>query len=277
MQIRTPAVAGMFYPSEKNKLNKLIDDCFVHHLGPGENSQKENRKEIFGVICPHAGYAYSGPIACHSFYSISSESPELFIIVGPNHWGIGRSVATMKDCQWETPLGEVEVDSEAAEEISQISQNIKLDFFSHTREHSLEVQLPFLQKKFSNFKILPISLINQSKEVAKDVGLAIAKIAERKRTIIIGSSDFTHYEPNEFAHEQDSALIEPILEMDVDRFYEVLEKRKVTACGYGAIASTIIACKELGATKGELLKYATSGDVTGDMSSVVGYGSIVFA
>ncbi|MDH3276711.1 MAG: MEMO1 family protein [Nitrosopumilus sp.] len=276
MQIRTPAVAGMFYPSEKNKLIKLIDDCFVHQLGPGKNFQKENGKKIFGVICPHAGFVYSGPIACHSFYSISSESPELFIIIGPNHWGIGRSIATMKNCQWETPLGKVEVDSEVAEEISQISQNVELDFFSHTREHSLEVQIPFLQKNFSNFKILPISLINQSKEVAQDVGLAIAQIAKKKKTIIIGSSDFTHYEPNEFAHEQDSALIKPILEMDVDRFYEVLEKRKVTACGYGAIASTIIACKELGATKGELLKYATSGDVTGDMSSVVGYGSIAF-
>jgi hypothetical protein len=275
MQIRTPAVAGMFYPSEKNKLTKLIEDCFLHSFGPGKNPKKIGKK-IFGVICPHAGYVYSGPIACHSVNSISSESPELFIIIGPNHWGIGRSVATMTDCIWETPLGNVEVDSESAKEISQLSQNIESDFFSHTREHSLEVQIPMLQKTFSNFKILPISLVNQSKEIAKDVGLTIAKIAKKKKVMIIGSSDFTHYEPNEFAHEQDLALIEPILEMDVDKFYDVLQKRKVTACGYGAIASTIIACKELGATKGELLKYATSGDVTGDTSSVVGYGSIVF-
>ncbi len=276
MQIRTPAVAGMFYPGEKNKLTKLIEDCFLHSFGPGEKPPKKNGRKIFGVICPHAGYVYSGPIACNSVYSISSETPELFIIIGPNHWGIGRNVATMKDCKWETPLGTVEVDSESAEEISQLSTNMELDFFSHTREHSLEVQIPILQKTFSNFKILPISLIDQSKEVAKDVGLAISKIAKKKNVMIIGSSDFTHYEPNEFAHEQDLALIEPILEMDVDRFYDVLQKRKVTACGYGAIASTIIACKELGATKGELLKYATSGDVTGDTSSVVGYGSIVF-
>ena len=275
MQIRTPAVAGMFYPSEKNKLTKLIEDCFLHSFGPGKNPKKIGKK-IFGIICPHAGYVYSGPIACHSVNSISSESPELFIIIGPNHWGIGRSVATMTDCIWETPLGNVEVDSESAKEISQLSQNIESDFFSHTREHSLEVQIPILQKTFSNFKILPISLVNQSKEIAKDVGSTIAKIAKKKNVMIIGSSDFTHYEPNEFAHEQDLALIEPILEMDVDKFYDVLQKRKVTACGYGAIASTIIACKELGATKGELLKYATSGDVTGDTSSVVGYGSIVF-
>ncbi|MDH3610965.1 MAG: MEMO1 family protein [Nitrosopumilus sp.] len=276
MQIRTPAVAGMFYPGEKNKLTKLIEDCFLHPFGPGEKPPKKNREKILGVICPHAGFVYSGPIACNSFYSISSQTPELFIIIGPNHWGIGRNVATMKDCKWETPLGTVEVDSESAEEISLLSQNIELDFFSHTREHSLEVQIPILQKTFSNFKILPISLINQSKEIAEDVGLAMASIAKKKNVMIIGSSDFTHYETNEFAHEQDLALIKPILEMDVDAFYEVLEKRKVTACGYGAIAATIIACKELGATKGELLKYATSGDVTGDTSSVVGYGSIVF-
>ncbi len=276
MQIRTPAVAGVFYPSEKNKLAKLIEGFFINLLGPGKIPPKKTEKRVLGIICPHAGYAYSGAIACHSFDSISSESPELFIIIGPNHWGIGKSVATMEDCQWETPLGNVEVDSESAKEISQISQNIESDYFSHTREHSLEVQIPLLQKTFSNFKILPISLINQSKEIAQDVGSAIAKIAKKKDAIIIGSSDFTHYEPNDFAHEQDLALIKPILKMDVDEFYNVLEKRKVTACGYGAIASTIIACKELGAKRGELLKYATSGDVTGDMSSVVGYGSIVF-
>ena len=275
MQIRTPAVAGMFYPDEKNKLTELIQDCFSHPFGPKEDLEKKQSK-IFGVICPHAGYVYSGPIACNSIKSISSESPELFIIVGPNHWGVGRSVATMKDCKWETPLGSVEVDSEAAEEISKLSQFIESDFFSHTREHSLEVQIPILQQTFSNFKILPISLINQSKEIAHDVGLAMAKIAMKKNTMIIGSSDFTHYEPNDFAHEQDMALIEPILEMDIEKFYDVLQKRKVTACGYGAIASTMIACKELGATKGELLRYATSGDVMGDTSSVVGYGSIIF-
>jgi AmmeMemoRadiSam system protein B len=182
----------------------------------------------------------------------------------------------MKECKWNTPLGDVEVDSEAAEKISHLSEIIDIDNFSHTREHSLEVQIPILQEMYSDFKILPITMINQNKEAAKDVGLAIAKIAEREKVMIIGSSDFTHYEQNEFAHKQDMALIEPILKLDVEKFYDILEDRNVSACGYGAIASTMIACKELGATKGELLKYATSGDITGDTSSVVGYGSIVF-
>ena len=276
MQIRTPAVAGMFYPSEKKELKKSIKECFLHKFGPGKIPPSNIKKKIFGVICPHAGYMYSGPIACHSFYAISSDAPELFIIIGPNHWGIGSSVATMKDCKWNTPLGNVEVDSEAAEEISHISEIIDVDYFSHTREHSLEVQIPIIQEMYSDFKILPISMINQNKDAAKDIGLAIVKIAEKKKAMIIGSSDFTHYEQNEFAHKQDMALIEPILKLDVKKFYDVLEDRNVSACGYGAIAATMIACKELGATKGELLKYATSGDITGDTSSVVGYGSIVF-
>jgi len=276
MQIRTPAVAGMFYSGEKKELKKSIKDCFLHKFGPGKIPPSNIKKKIFGIICPHAGYMYSGPIACHSFYEISSNLPELFIIVGPNHWGIGSNVATMKDCKWQTPLGEVEVDSEIAEEISKIANIIEIDSFSHSREHSLEVQIPILQEMYTDFKIIPIALINQSKKVAYQVGLAMAKIARKKKVVIIGSSDFTHYETNEFAHEQDAALIEPILKLDVDRFYDVLQKRNVSACGYGAIASTMIACKDLGATKGELLKYATSGDIMGDTSSVVGYGSIIF-
>lgn len=276
MQIRTPAVAGMFYPDEKNKLKKSIHDCFLHELGPGKIPPSPINRKIFGVICPHAGYMYSGPVACHSFYAISSRTPELFIIVGPNHWGIGRDLATMNDCKWRTPLGDIEVDSEAAEEISEASNIIDLDFFSHTREHSIEVQLPMIQELADNVKIVPISIIDQSKDAASTVGLTMADFAEKKSTMIIGSSDFTHYEPHELACEQDKALIEPILKLDVDEFYNVLEKRKITACGYGAIAATMTACKKLGATRGELLKYATSGDVTGDMSSVVGYGSIVF-
>ena len=277
MQIRTPAVAGMFYPDEKNELKELVHKCFLHKFVPGKLPPTNTKKKIYGVICPHAGYMYSGPIACHSYYSLSLESPELFIIIGPNHLGIGCNVASMIDCGWETPLGLVEVDSELAKELTKISKMVELDFFSHTREHSLEVQVPILQVVYSNkFKILPIILINQEKEVVEDVGEAVAIIAKQKNAMIVGSSDFTHYEPNEFAHKQDKALIEPILDLDVERFYKVLHDKKVTACGYGAIASTIIACKKLGATKGELLKYATSGDVTGDMSSVVGYGSIIF-
>ncbi|MCZ6582828.1 MAG: MEMO1 family protein [Thaumarchaeota archaeon] len=278
MQIRTPAVAGMFYPKEEDELKSSIRDSFLHSYGPGKLPPSESSKKIYGVICPHAGYAYSGPIAAHSYYAMSSEKYALFVIIGPNHWGIGCSVASMKECKWQTPLGNVEVDSESSVELNKISGVIELDFYSHTREHSLEVQIPMLQEVYSHqFKIVPIILINQDYTTVKQVGSAIAKIAKRKKAVIIGSSDLTHYEENSVAHKQDKLLIEPILKLDLDDFYRVLQENQVSACGYGAIASTMLACKELGATQGTLLKYATSGDIAGDMTSVVGYPSIVFS
>jgi len=277
MEVRTPAVSGTFYPDDENELRSLIDDCFMHPIGPGKIPPTNSEQKIYGVICPHAGFVYSGPVACHSFYSISSSASKLAIITGPNHYGIGQSIASMIDASWKTPLGLVEVDSESALELRDGLDILELDSFSHSKEHSIEVQVPMLQETFSHeMKILPISLINQEQKTATKVGSAIAKIAQKKDALLIGSSDFTHYEENEFAHRQDLALIDPILKLDVDEFYKILYERHVTACGFGAIASTMIACKELGATEGKLLKYATSGDVSGDKSSVVGYASIIF-
>ena len=277
MEVRIPAVSGTFYPDDQQELKSLIHNCFMHTIGPGKMPPTGSDQKIYGVICPHAGFVYSGPVACHSFYSISSSTSKLAIITGPNHYGIGQSIASMIDVSWKTPLGLVEVDSESALELRDSLDILELDSFSHSKEHSIEVQVPMLQETFSHeIKILPVSLINQEQETATKVGSAIAKIAQKKDALLIGSSDFTHYEENEFAHRQDLALIEPILKLNVDEFYKILYERKVTACGFGAIASTMTACKELGATEGKLLKYATSGDVSGDKSSVVGYASIIF-
>ena len=277
MEVRTPAVSGTFYPDDQKELKSLIHDCFTHPIGPGKIPPTDSSEKIYGVICPHAGFVYSGPVACHSFYSISSSTSEMAIITGPNHYGIGQSIASMIDASWKTPLGLMEVDSESALELRDGLDVLELDSFSHSKEHSIEVQVPMLQETFSHeMKILPVSLINQEQQTATKVGSAIAKIAQKKDALLIGSSDFTHYEENEFAHRQDLALIDPILKLDVDEFYKILYERHVTACGFGAIASTMIACKELGATEGKLLKYATSGDVSGDKSSVVGYASIIF-
>jgi AmmeMemoRadiSam system protein B len=274
--IREPVVAGQFYPDGKKELKNMIKSCFEHKLGPGTYSIESNER-IFGVVCPHAGYVYSGPTACHSYKSIANQNPELAIIIGPNHFGVGKDVATMIDAHWQTPLGMIQVDSESAKQVAGISKFIEIDEYSHSQDHSLEVQVPMLQEILSNdFQILPIILRSQDMETAIDVGNAVAEIAKKKNSIIIASSDFTHYEENSFAHQQDKALIEPILEMDVERFYQVLNERRVTACGYGAMASAMIACKNLGAKKGKLLSYATSGDVSGDTESVVGYGAIKF-
>jgi MEMO1 family protein len=260
MQVRTPAVAGMFYPKTNQELKSSIRNCFLHNYGPGKVPPSHDDKKIIGVICPHAGYEYSGPIAANSYYAISSQRPDLVIIIGPNHWGIGRDVATMKEGIWRTPLGDIEVDIEGAIEINKICKTIELDSFSHTRDHCLEVQLPMLQETFSHkFKILPLILIDQSYHTTMEIGKDIAKISKIRKILIIGSSDFTQYESNDFTYAQDKSLIETIVGLDVDRFYNVLQEKQISACGYGAIAYTMIVCKELEATKVILNKYATSG------------------
>ena len=274
--LREPVVSGQFYPDNQVDLEKMITHCYKHEYGPGNISQMESNEKIFGVVCPHAGYVYSGPTACHSYKSISSQKVDLVIIVGPNHFGIGKNVATMKDSSWRTPLGTVKVDSESAREIAESSDVIEIDNYSHSKDHSLEVQIPMLQAIYSEFQILPIILRAQDLHTAQDVGNAISKITKKKNSIIIASSDFTHYEENSFAYSQDKAAIEPILKMDVDVFYQTLKDKQITACGFGAIASAMVACKNLGATKGELLSYTTSGDISGNTSSVVGYGAIKF-
>ena len=275
--IRNPVVSGQFYEDDPDELTRFIQNCFDHKYGPGKKLPNLNSEKIYGVICPHAGYMYSGPSAAHSYYAISSQNVDLAVIIGPNHWGVGSNIATMQNGKWKTPLGLLEIDSDAASSLLRITENIDDDFFSHSKDHSIEVQIPMLQTVFSKkLKILPIILAKQDIDAATEIGNAIADIAKTLKLIIIGSSDFTHYEENAFAHQQAKALIEPILKLDVEEFYNVLETKKVSACGYGAIASTMIACKKLGAVKGELLTYATSGDVVGNKESVVGYGSIKF-
>ncbi len=275
--IRNPVVSGQFYESDPDELTRFIQNCFDHKYGPRKKLPNLNSEKIYGVICPHAGYMYSGPSAAHSYYAISSQNVDLAVIIGPNHWGVGSNIATMRNGKWKTPLGLLEVDSDAASSLLRITENVDDDFFSHSKDHSIEVQIPMLQTVFSKkLQILPIILSSQDIDAANEIGAAIAEIAKTLKLIIIGSSDFTHYEENAFAHQQDKALIEPILKLDVEEFYNVLETKKVSACGYGAIASTMIACKKLGAVKGELLAYATSGDVVGNEESVVGYGSIKF-
>jgi hypothetical protein len=268
----------MFYPSDPSELRLEIEQSFRNHkFGPGRLPPSTGRK-IYGIVSPHAGYVYSGAVAANGFYEISSLDFDNVVMVGPNHYGIGSGVATMRSGAWETPLGQVQVNSEWTMEVAKRSGIIDFDDLAHSRDHCLEVQIPFLQYIGKKFTIVPIILIMQDINTAFDVGKAISDtMAERKdKTVLVASSDFTHYEPNEQAHRKDGELIKAILSLDVNKFYAVLERLDVSACGYGAIASIMIAAKNLGATKGQLLKYATSGDVTGDTGSVVGYSSIVF-
>ena len=277
---RSPAVAGIFYPSAARELNQVIELCFKEQrFGPGHlpAGKEFNQRRIYGIVSPHAGYTYSGAVAANGYYETSSMNFDRVVMIGPNHYGIGTGLATVRTGIWETPLGQVEIDSELASKIAENSDILDFDDLAHSRDHCLEVQLPFIQYiKRNQFKIVPIIMIMQDRVTALEIGESIAFSTRNLNTLLIASSDFTHYEPNDEAHRKDHELIKAILSLDISIFYTTLERLNVSACGYGAIASIMTAAKALGATKGELLRYATSGDVIGDTNNVVGYASIIF-
>lgn len=279
MKVRRPAVAGQFYESDPTTLKRSIEESFLHPLGPQKTPPAPIAdEEIAGLISPHAGYIYSGPIAAHGYYYASSlPTPELVVILGPNHWGLGSGVATFPEGVWRTPLGDLEVSAEDAKTIVKISGIVDFSEEAHRREHSIEVQLPFLQYIFnSRFRILPISMLFQDRETAVEVGHAIAKLVKGRRCLIIASSDLTHYESQREAARKDAEFINAALSLDVLKLYGVIQRLDVSACGYGPIAALMTAANDLSLKRAELLRYATSGDVSGDRSSVVGYASIRF-
>lgn len=279
MMVRRPAVAGLFYSSDPSDLRASIEEGFLHTIGPGRKpSAREEDGRIVSLISPHAGYMYSGPVAAHGYYACSSlRGIELVVIIGPNHHGIGSGVATVQGGMWETPLGRVKVDGEAAKRLVEGSGIVDMNEVAHMREHSIEVQIPFLQYVYGQgFEVLPVSMLLQDRATAEEVGKALAECVRGKRCLLIASTDFTHYEEHRVAQRKDSEAIKAITEMNVPKLYETIERLDVTMCGYGPVATIITATKLLKGEKGRLLKYATSGDVTGDYSSVVGYASIVF-
>lgn len=271
-------MAGSFYPDDPSELRSLIDDCYTSPLGPGSlPPSKEARSGVMACVCPHAGYIYSGPIAAHSYLWLSSlRRPEVVVILGPNHYGLGSGISTFREGEWETPLGSVRVDTPAASKIVELTGLVDYSPESQRREHSIEVQLPFLQSIYHSFSFVPVCLAFQDIETARELGRGIAQILRGRDAILIASSDLTHYEPATVAREKDTALLEQVLRLDTEGFYGVLETKAVTACGYGAIATVMEASRLLGFKGGVLQKYATSGDTTGDNDAVVGYPSVVF-
>lgn len=277
--IRRPAVAGIFYENQNIMLKKSIEDCFMHELGPGNIPIMGNARKIKGAIVPHAGYIYSGPIAAHSYYKIVEDGfPETFIILCPNHTGLGTGISISSDEQWSTPLGNVNVDTEFAEYLFKNSDIMDLDNLAHLREHSCEVQLPFLQYFSKDFQIVPISMGFQDMSVAKYIAEAIydAKNVLNKDIIILASTDFTHYKKHEIASKQDHYLIDSISNFDITGLYSKIQKHNISICGYGPVAAMLYFAKKNNVTTAEFLKYATSGDSSKDYSSVVGYTSEIF-
>lgn len=262
MQVRKPAVAGQFYPGTESSLRKSVEKMV---------SSVEKKIKAIGVVSPHAGYMYSGPVAGILYSNI--EIPDTVIILGPNHTGIGKPYAIMTEGSWETPLGAVEIESNLAREILGASELIKEDSTAHRYEHSLEVQIPFIQYFKSDIKIVPIVIGgNKFSEIGEAIATSIKKY--KKDVLIVASSDMTHYEPQESAEKKDNLAIEAIIGLNEKEMLQRISKYDISMCGYGPTAIMLVSAKLLGAKQAKLIKYMTSGDTTGDYSAVVGYAGL---
>jgi hypothetical protein len=267
--MRYPAVAGRFYSSKEKVLREEIEECFRSRIGPGAvPSLKEGRGSIVGAVVPHAGYVYSGPVAAHVYGALAQEGfPDTFVVIGPNHHGVGSGVAmTVED--FVTPLGTIEVDREIAKKLKGW---VDEDPLAHQSEHSIEVQVPFIQYFSRKARFLPISMAYQDFETAKELGARLRRACEGKDVVVIASSDFSHYVPAAFAEKQDRAVIERILALDAQGVEATVTTKDVSMCGYGPVMTMLEA---VGGKSAKLLKYATSGDVH-PMSEVVGYAGII--
>ncbi len=281
MKVRRPCQAGAFYPGEPSSLKAEIERCFLHKYGPGKIPKVSSGalRSLIGIVSPHAGYMYSGSIAAHSYYALAVEgTPECAVILGPNHTGLGSGISIMEDGRWATPLGELPIDSEVAEEICKNFKMVDVDEKAHLFEHSIEVQLPFLQYLYGErLLFVPICMMMQDLETSKELGEAIAKSIANKNAVVIASSDMTHYEEGRMAEEKDREAINAMAELDEAKLFGTIESKMISMCGYGPVISAIACAKKLGATKAKLLSYKTSGDITGDHSSVVGYASLILS
>jgi hypothetical protein len=270
----------MFYSSVEQVLRTQLEGCYTHKFGPGKlpKVNENGARKIVGLICPHAGYMYSGPVAAHAYYKLAEDGkPDVAVILGPNHTGRGSALAIVNEGSWQTPLGDVEVEGEIANKILREAKIIDVDESAHVLEHSIEVQLPFLQYLYGkNLKFVPICFLMQDLETSRGVGEAIAKVLTGRNAIVIASTDMTHYEPQSSAERKDRSALNALLELNEEKFYSTVERQGISMCGYGPAVSLTVAVKALLAKEVDLLCYKTSGAVTGDFTSVVGYASISF-
>jgi len=279
LSVRRPVVAGSFYPAQPERLRKQIESCFSHERGPGRLPGKARApRNIVSVVCPHAGYVYSGPAAAHSYLALAEqEKPDTVIVLGPNHTGWGTPVSMMAEGSWETPLGRVPLDANLAKAIFNSSDVIDIDETAFMKEHSIEVQVPFLQYIYGEFKLVPICMGYQDLETSREVGEAIHKAAEGKNVVILASTDLTHQETQQSANVKDRMIIDAVLSMDEERLQRVVHENRLTTCGYGPVSAALVTSKLRGAKGAELLSYYTSGDIIGDYSGVVGYAAVRIA
>lgn len=282
--IRRSVVAGQFYPGGKTQLAGMIENFFLNHFGTLPKVERGGR--TMGALSPHAGYPYSGSTAAYSFFEIARQYPDTFIIIGPNHRGIGPPFAIQTEGSWETPLGTTRIDCGSAQSILKKSKILEDDSRAFVEEHSLEVQLPFIQF-LGDAEIVPIAMyIHDDEGSSCTIGRAIADMAKesKKRYVILASSDLTHFgwqygfvpvkhDEIEWIQEVDMGILRAAERLDTSAVLKAGEK--ANACGLGCIMSMIEAEKTLGATKGRILKYTTSYEHSRSLDAVVGYGSLV--
>ncbi len=274
MGVRKPAVAGTFYAASRSGVIDQLEWCYQHRLGPGELPEvnPEGARQIVALVAPHAGYMASGPVAAHAYHALARDGVvDTAVIVGPNHTGYGTAISVWTTGAWNTPLGDARVDEDAAGRL--VGGIVRPDESAHIYEHSVEVQVPWLQHLYGQkLRIVPIAMLAQDIESATELGTALARL--EGNVVIIASTDFTHYEPQQSAERKDTTVIEAIQSLDSAEMYRRLGEQASSMCGYGPVAAVVHAAKLRGATRAQLLKYATSGDVIGDYSRVVGYASI---
>ena len=265
--IRKPAVAGAFYPSNPEDLTVMIKSMV--------DLERERRK-VLAVISPHAGFIYSGPVAGALFSSV--QFPGKYVLVGPSHRMISSKAAIMRTGTWSTPLGDIPVDSELADLMLSSSTILEEDEKAHRSEHSIEVQLPFIQYFVKHFSIVPICIgYYISYEELEELGRAIAEGIKKcdSEALIIASTDMSHYVEQSIAQKLDSMAIQKILELNPKGLYETVTSKNISMCGFQPTTSVLVASKELGAKTASLIKYQTSGDISGNYDEVVGYAGIL--
>jgi MEMO1 family protein len=266
--LRHPAVAGRFYPGDPEDLRAEAGS----YLG---QSKGASPIRAIGCIAPHAGYMYSGHVAGAVFSLI--EIPALCIVLCPNHTGMGRALAIMSEGSWETPLGEVPIDEQLAASVRQRFPSLEEDSAAHRAEHAAEVELPFLQLRQPLLRFVPIALGTGRFEPLEELGFALSDVikAQSEQVLIVASSDMNHYESDAVTRVKDHRAIERILTLDPRGLYETVTQQDISMCGFGPAVAMLTAARQLGAKSAELVKYATSGDVSGDRHMVVGYAGVV--
>ena len=270
--VRRPAVAGRFYPAKPEVLARELDQYLA-----ADASRPEKMQAALGCVVPHAGYMYSGHVAGAVFERLPARAT--YIILCPNHTGRGAPLAIMSKGEWLTPLGAVSIDADLATRLQNSCHLLMEDAKAHEDEHAIEVELPFLQRHVGAFTFVPIA-IGVSRYAALEAlghGMAQALRSAAVPVLIVASSDMNHYEPDDITRVKDRKAIDQILALDAAGLYEVIRKEDISMCGYGPAVAMVTAAKDLGASRAELIRYATSADTSGDRSAVVGYAGMVIS